>query len=299
MTPPPGARVSVVVPCYDHERYLPRCLAAIDAQDVDDLEVVVVDDGSRDGSWNVITGFRWQPSRRVHVVRTENAGAHAAINRGMALASGDWIAICNSDDEFAPGRLAALLRATARTGARFAFTGVTYVDDAGADVGAVLPYAEDLVRKQAAIPRFPSVGFALVLTNVAISTGNFFFERRLLDAIGWFRPYRYVHDWDFILRALLVTEPLYVPEPLYRYRLHPTNSFTALGDAAAVECPALMRRFMRATITERWPNRLAPSPRNWPVFFDTFVAEHRYEPYLVGWDDVDGVVYRPPRESGA
>jgi glycosyltransferase involved in cell wall biosynthesis len=290
-------RVSVVVPCYNHRRYVARCLAAIDAQAVDDLEVVVVDDGSTDGSWDVLRQARWQPSRRVQLVRTANAGAHAALNRGLDLATGDWIALCNSDDEFVPGRLPALLAAATREGARFAFSAVRYVDDDGRDVSASSPYAADLVAKQDAIRTFPSVGFALVLSNVTISTGNFFVARSLVDEVGGFRPYRYVHDWDWALRALLVTEPLYVPEVLYRYRLHGTNSFTSLGDAAAVECPELMRRFLRATMTERWPNRLAPSPRNWPVYFEWFLEEHGYQPYCVGWEGIDGPVHRPPRET--
>lgn len=286
-------RVSVVVPCYNHGAYVERCLAAIDAQDYPDLEVIVVDDGSRDDSWARINAHRWRPGISVHPVRLENRGAHAALNHGLDLATGDFIALCNSDDYFAPARLRTLVERTQDAGARFAFSGVRFVDDAGTDVSEKVPYARDLVRRQAEIAGYPTPGFAIVLTNVAISTGNFFFARSLLEEIGYFRPYRYCHDWDFLLRALLVTEPLYVPEVLYWYRLHGQNSFTALDSAAAWECPELMRRFMRGTIAERHANRLAPSPRNWPGYFEYFVEEHHYQPYLVGWDGVDGVAYRP------
>ena len=129
------------------------------------------------------------------------------------------------------------------------------------------------------------------MTNVAISTGNFFFERSLVAAVGYFRPYRYAHDWDFLLRCLLFTEPVFVAEPLYSYRLHAHNSFISLASVAAIECPELMRRFVRATITGRYPNRLAPSPRNSPGYFEVFLEEHGCQPYLVGWSDVDDVVY--------
>jgi glycosyltransferase involved in cell wall biosynthesis len=286
-------RVSVVVPVYNHERYVEGCLASIDAQDHDDLEVIVIDDGSRDTSWERIAAHRWRASRRVQTLRTTNAGAHAALNRGLDAATGEWVALCNSDDWWAPGRVSTLLAAAAAAEARFVFSGVRYVDDDGVDVTETLPFARELHGSQRTIAAYPSVGWALVPRNVTISTGNFFFQRSLVAEIGYFRPYRYVHDWDFVLRALLVTEPLYVPEPLYFYRLHADNSFPQLESAAAVECPELMRRFMRAAVTERWPNRLAPSPRNWPVYFDHFVAEHAYQPYLVAWDGIDGVVYRP------
>src|SRR5439155_19739981 len=106
---PPPVKISVVVPVYNHERYVAACLAAIDAQDHDPLEVIVVDDGSRDASWDVVAAQRWRPERSVVTLRTENRGAHAAINRGLELATGDWVAICNSDDLFAPRRISTLL----------------------------------------------------------------------------------------------------------------------------------------------------------------------------------------------
>jgi hypothetical protein len=140
------------------------------------------------------------------------------------------------------------------------------------------------------------VGFALTLTNVAISTGNFFFRRSLYREVGEFRPYKLCHDWDFILRCLLCTEPVYVPEPLYGYRLHTANSFSSLmSTAAAVECPELMRRFMLAATTRFTRNRLCPSPTNWPQLFEAFIQEHHYEPYLAGWEAIDEPFYLASR----
>jgi glycosyltransferase involved in cell wall biosynthesis len=218
---------------------------------------------------------------------------------GIHLASGDYIALCNSDDAFLPQRLSAMASRLVSSPNRFAFSAVRFVDAAGNDISAVSPFARDLVEKQSAIAGFPSVGFALTLTNVAISTGNFFFAKSLVADIGYFRKYRYCHDWDFALRALLFTEPLYVPEPLYLYRLHGANSFLGLDSAAATECPELMRRYMKAARQGHYPNQLAPCPANWPVFFDVFIAEHGYEPYLTGWESIDGVFYRPPEDLDA
>src|SRR4029450_13639869 len=101
-------KVSVVVPCYNHAPYVGRCLAAIDEQDWADLEGIVVDDGSRDTSWERVSAYRWRPGGAGQTGRTENRGAHAAINRGLELATGEYVALCNSDDYFAPGRIATL-----------------------------------------------------------------------------------------------------------------------------------------------------------------------------------------------
>jgi glycosyltransferase involved in cell wall biosynthesis len=289
-------RISVVVPVYNHAAYVEECLRSIDAQDWADLEVIVIDDGSKDDSWRRIAGFEFGPGRKAVRLSTPNRGAHAALNEGLTRSTGDWLTICNSDDVFFPRRLSSLMAAVnASPAADFAFTGVRYLDPTGRDVTSTDAYAADLRSKQDAIQTFASVGFALTLTNVAISTGNFFFRRSLVAEVGHFRPYKLCHDWDFILRCLLCTEPLYVPQALYGYRLHAANSFsTLMSTAAAAECPELMRRFLRAACTRATRNHLCPSPTNWPQFFEAFIAEHQYAQFMRGWESVDDPYYAEP-----
>ncbi len=285
-------RVSVIVPCFNHERYVAACLAAICAQDWDDLEVIVLDDGSTDGTWAAIERFTPPPTVRFERSTGPNRGASVTLNAGLVRATGDYVTICNSDDLFSPGRIRTLVDALREGGARFAFSRVRCIDAKGRDVTDLWPYARSLARTQDRIAQAPAIGFALALSNVAISTGNFFFERSLLQTVGGFRPYKLVHDWDFILRVLLETEPLFVDEPLYEYRLHSNNSFTSLlGSVAAVECPELMRRFLKAATLGQPHNERCPSPRNWPGYFEAFIEEHAYEPYLAQWDTIDGPAY--------
>ncbi|MCC6805877.1 MAG: glycosyltransferase [Deltaproteobacteria bacterium] len=263
-----------------------ECLASLDAQTYNDTRVIAIDDGSTDATWDVIQ--RTKMTKPIERIRTENRGAHAALNHGLSLAQTEYVAICNSDDTFAPSRLERMIEVLRSENGRFAFSHVRYIDPEGADVSATWDYARDLHHKQRAIESFAAVGYALMLTNVAISTGNFVFALSLIDDVGHFRPYRYVHDWDFALRALLVTEPLYVPEALYNYRLHAANSFRSLDAAAAVECPELMRRFMKSAMTStRLDNERCPSPANWPGYFEYFVQHHGYEMYQHGWDTID------------
>ncbi|XXF80650.1 glycosyltransferase [Myxococcaceae bacterium GXIMD 01537] len=280
--------VSVIVPCYNHEKYVTQCLASIDAQDCADLEVIVIDDGSKDATWNRIESFHWSRGRRVRNLRISNGGAHAAINFGLQLATGKFLTVCNSDDYFAPTRLSTLTARLETTGAMLAFSAVRCVNDENKDITEAWPYARDLHHKQNEIREFASVGYATILTNVGISTGNYFFRRELVDEVGYFRPYRYCHDWDFLLRSLLISEPEYVPEPLYFYRLHPGNSFLQLAEAASRECPELMRRYMKAAAQKRPRNKLAPCAVNWPGYFDYFIETHGYRSYMQEWAKVDG-----------
>ena len=102
--------VSVVIPCYNREGILGRAIRSALAQTVPPLEIVVVDDGSTDGSADVARGF----GGCVRVIEQPNGGAAAARNRGIEAARGDWIAFLDSDDEWHPEKLALQLAAAER-----------------------------------------------------------------------------------------------------------------------------------------------------------------------------------------
>ena len=100
-------RLSVVIPSYNHARYIEEAIDSVAQQGDADLEIVVVDDGSSDDSVQRIKA-RLEAADVASVVLHEqsNAGAHAAIGKGLDLASGECLTILNSDDFYLPGRLA-------------------------------------------------------------------------------------------------------------------------------------------------------------------------------------------------
>ena len=113
------ARISVVVPVYDVESYLPACLQSIARQEVDDLEVVVVDDGSRDGSAEIAATFaRHDP--RFRLIRQPNGGLGRARNAGLDAATGEYLAFADGDDVVPSGAYARLLGSLERTGSDLA-----------------------------------------------------------------------------------------------------------------------------------------------------------------------------------
>ena len=96
-------RVSVIVPCFNREAYIGEAVKSILAQNLGDLEILVVDDGSTDASTDVVDSF---DDPRVRLVRNErNLGIPATRNRGLDLARGDYIATLDSDELAEPGRL--------------------------------------------------------------------------------------------------------------------------------------------------------------------------------------------------
>jgi glycosyltransferase involved in cell wall biosynthesis len=93
-------KISVVIPAYNAERYLREALESVLAQHYPALEILVIDDGSADGTAGIAQSI---PS--VRYVRQENAGAAAARNHGVRLAEGEWIAFLDADDLWAEEKL--------------------------------------------------------------------------------------------------------------------------------------------------------------------------------------------------
>lgn len=220
--------VSIVIPSYNHALYLAQCMDSALNQTYADVEVVVVDDGSTDASREWLLRYEGHP--RVRVFLQENAGAHAAINRGVSLARGEYIAILNSDDVYMPNRVERLLQeARKRAGPALLFSTVQAIDENGqphpADFGWNRMVADMFARWRSDPSRIDSLAFG----NLAISTSNFFFRRDLWPLTGPFKSYRFVHDWEFVLRTARLGPEFWalIDEPLLQYRLHGKN--TILG----------------------------------------------------------------------
>lgn len=89
--------ISVIVPVYNSERYLDKCVQSITAQSYSDWQLILVDDGSWDGSWQMIQSYAARDCRIVPL-HQENAGPGAARNYGMQHSEGDYVVFVDSDD---------------------------------------------------------------------------------------------------------------------------------------------------------------------------------------------------------
>ena len=92
-------KVSVIVPVYNVENYLDQCLTSIVNQTLKEIEIICVNDSSTDGSLDILNKYAKQDAR-IQIVTQENAGAGAARNRGMAMATGKYLAFLDADDFF-------------------------------------------------------------------------------------------------------------------------------------------------------------------------------------------------------
>jgi glycosyltransferase involved in cell wall biosynthesis len=201
--------VSVVVPTHDREGFLSQTLTSVLRQRDVDLEVVVVDDGSRAGLVPAVAAAARDD--RVRVVRHEVAqGVSAARNRGVAAARGRWVAFCDDDDLWAPDKLRAQLAAAGAGWQGWVYTGAVNVDETGRVVGGRLP-----------LP--PAEVAALLPGRNAVPGGGsaVLVHRTLLERAGPFDTRLHnTEDWDLWVRLSRQALPRWVPAPLVGYRVH-------------------------------------------------------------------------------
>ena len=122
--------ISVIVPIYKVEPYLDRCVGSIMAQTYEDLEIILVDDGSPDNCPAMCDAWAAKDSR-IRVIHKENGGLSDARNAGLAVATGEYISFIDSDDYIAPEFVAELYEAMTQTGADVAECATAYVDEDG------------------------------------------------------------------------------------------------------------------------------------------------------------------------
>ena len=103
------AEVSIIVPVYQVEKYIRQCVDSILAQTFTDFELILVDDGSKDGSGQICDEYAAM-DRRVKVIHKENGGLSDARNRGMDQAAGNYFMFIDSDDYIAPTMLECLYK---------------------------------------------------------------------------------------------------------------------------------------------------------------------------------------------
>ncbi|HWQ12410.1 MAG TPA: glycosyltransferase, partial [Roseiflexaceae bacterium] len=205
-------RVSVVIPCYNHARFLPEAVASVVAQREPRWECVIVDDGSPDDTARVAEALIARyPGRAIRLLRQPNRGLAAARNAGIRACGAGYILPLDADDQLMPemiARTAAALDARAEVG--FVYTDVELF---GAETGVWSGGAYSLERLRFDNPMIPAT----------------LFRRRAWEQVGGFdeEMRRGFEDWDFWLRlAEAGWEGLHLPAPLVRYRRSPRSMLT-------------------------------------------------------------------------
>jgi glycosyltransferase involved in cell wall biosynthesis len=197
--------VSVIIPAYNAEAFIADTIRSVLAQTYQDFEIIVVDDGSKDGTVAALEPFNG--SVRVHA--QANGGVAKARNTGASLASGAFIAFLDADDLWLPHKLERQLQ---HATAPMTFTDRFNIGDRGD-----LPELQSLVTPM----HGGDVFVRLLREGNFITNTSVMMRRALFEKMGGFYTgLNGTEDWDLWIRIAERHEVGFVPEPLVKYRFH-------------------------------------------------------------------------------
>lgn len=202
--------VSIVVPCYNHEKYVKETIESIINQTYKNIELIVIDDGSKDNSVSVIQeladkyGFTF--------IHRPNKGLSATLNEGIRLSKGKYFCACASDDIYMLDKIEKQVQ--------FMETNPEY----GMCYGKIVEFDDSGYKKEREIKNAKS-GWCfeeLILSNFIPAVSQMI-KRDIFEDVGNFDEDLYIEDWDMWLRIVYKYKIGYVDNYLAYYRLHSNN----------------------------------------------------------------------------
>jgi glycosyltransferase involved in cell wall biosynthesis len=228
--------VSIITPSFNQAQYLERTICSVLEQDYPNIEYIVMDGGSTDGSLKIIKNYA---DRLAYWCSESDEGQVAAINKGFALSNGEILGWINSDDFYEPGAI--------RTAAEyfinhpetsFLYGEGWYVDE----------YSQRLRICHFVKPNFRD--FYLLNHDPTLQSATFW-RRELWNKVGPLDSnINWVFDWEWYIRAHKKTTFQYIPEILSNYRIHPK---------AKTRTGGMDRQLEIASITLRYGHRWYPN----------------------------------------
>jgi hypothetical protein len=220
--------VSIVIPCFNAERWIAETISSALSQSVPPAEIVIVDDGSTDGTARIATSFAQTHPDLLRVISQSNKGAPAARSAGLESTSSPYISFVDADDRLLPEALAIFCQAF-RKGADIAYGRAYWIDDNGRRLG---PREQD---------PDPSGDAFVSLFEQHPTTTSVAFSRAAISACHWDISLPCAQEFDVLVRCAIrgfrfAFEPEYVAE----IRDHPsphriTNSASAIFSKVACQ----------------------------------------------------------------
>lgn len=268
--------VSVIAPAYNHEKYVYQALKSVANQTYENKELIVIDDKSSDRTLEIIANYIEQsrvkkafPAGIQFISHEKNMNAPYTLNEGIRKAKGEYITIINTDDMYEDTRIQKMIEVLKKESKEIAFTHVLTINEFN-EIKKHNDF-EEMFKK---LQKYPKVNMVLPIKNAAVSTGNFLFRKSLYEQVGCFRSeYHFIHDWDFILKACLYSEPVYINDTNYIYRFHETNTIKQMDQSVEMmkkkeqEVYNVLYSFVDALRTRKYYNKDILPEKCWEYFF--------------------------------
>ena len=199
--------VSTITPVLNRAEYLEECIESVLKQDYSNVEHVLVDGGSTDGSLDILEEYRRRYPKRVRYISEKDRGACDAINKGLRMAKGQILGFLGSDDTYPTDAISKVIKAFSE----YPDVGLIYgncniIDGRGQFTH--LAYAADFDREEA------------IHSYCAMFSPSMFYKKEVIDKIGYMDWTLHVGDFDLILRASRIFVFQRIDEVLSNFRMH-------------------------------------------------------------------------------
>ena len=216
-------KVSIVVPIYNLEKYVPRCLDALVNQTLEDIEIICVNDGSKDSAGQIIEEYKKKYPNKVKTFHKENGGEWSARTYGLKKAVGEYVGFIDSDDIPEVTWAEKLYNAAKENDADIAFSGYDRVDlDTGKTVSVEMTQYGTMNKEVDWNDDF------IVYANPSL--WNKLYRREIVKD-SEFLPFRGCNDTLFLIRAYMdgAKKLTFIPDVLYHYYLRSSSQIHSLN----------------------------------------------------------------------
>jgi len=221
--------VSIIIPAFNHEQFIGHCLDSIMADEYPAKEIVVIDDGSSDGTLGVVSAWacRHRDTIPISLVSRPNRGVTRTLNELLLKAQGEFVMPVASDDYLLPGGLQTLATTLMENPTCHAAFGDSVVVNEGGDV----IYQSTLFDYRRANRSWLTTRLTeAIITDWAVPGSAMMYRREPILSIGGYNEHLLVEDWDFYLRLVSRGWLRFVDCRVAAYRLHEGNAHRSYQD---------------------------------------------------------------------
>ncbi|WP_312414664.1 glycosyltransferase [Pseudescherichia sp.] len=216
-------KVSILIPCFNHEKYLLECLNSLLLAYSGELEIIICDDGSKDNSIKIINNFITHNKLKgisfTFLKHTENKGVSATLNECLNYTSSEYIYIIASDDYLVPGGLTTAIDVMKSNDVDAVISDCNVVDDKGSMVSdsAFFKYRSSSPKR--IIKNLPEE----LVFNWVVPGPSLLLKRSVYDKIGYYDEDLMAEDRDFYLRLTSKVKVFFNSKIIANYRVHNSN----------------------------------------------------------------------------
>lgn len=223
--------ISIIVPIYNVEPFLPNSIISILEQTYKDFELLLVNDGSTDNSGKICDKFA-EKDNRIKVIHKDNEGVSSARNKGIEIASGDYVAFVDPDDTVEPNMYEFLLESALTYKADITICPIKTIDHVNNTVSNSLIWEKANVPiNKASIEKYLIPSLLTERTYSLVSSVNKLYKKSLFDNLDIRFDEKKTHSEDARLNYTLLTlidSLVFIEQPLYNYHIYKRESLTQI-----------------------------------------------------------------------